>query len=107
LQVNYVGDRFATDLNDIKSEAYTTADFDARFNLEQFGSKNTWLQLNVTNIFDRFYLANLGTQIAGPNNNGLVTVPGLAAGASIPGGLAPNFGIGAPRTISATLRVGY
>ena len=107
LQVNYVGDRFATDLNDIKSEAYTTADFDARFNLEQFGSKNTWLQLNVTNIFDRFYLANLGTQIAGPNNNGLVTVPGLAAGASIPGGSAPNFGIGAPRTISATLRVGY
>lgn len=107
LQVKYVSDRFATDLNDIKSEAYTTADFDARFDLEQFGAKNSWLQLNVTNIFDRFYLANLGTQIAGPTNNGLVTVPGLAAGASIPGGSAPNFSIGAPRTISGTLRIGF
>lgn len=107
LQVKYVSDRFATDLNDIKSEAYTTADFDARFDLEQFGAKNTWLQINVTNIFDRFYLANLGTQIAGPNNNGLVTVPGLAAGAGIPGGSAPNFSIGAPRTFSGTLRIGF
>jgi iron complex outermembrane recepter protein len=107
LQVKYVSDRFATDLNDIKSEAYTTADFDARFELESFGLKNSWLQINVTNIFDRFYLANLGTQIAGPNNNGLVLVPGLAANAAIPGGSAPNFSIGAPRTFSATLRFGF
>ena len=107
LQVKYVSDRFATDLNDIKSEAYTTADFDARFDLEQFGAKNSWLQINVTNIFDRFYLANLGTQIAGPANNGLVLVPGLATGASIPGGSAPNFSIGAPRTFSGTLRIGF
>lgn len=107
LQVKYVSDRFATDLNDIKSEAYTTADFDARFDLEQFGAKNSWLQINVTNIFDRFYLANLGTQIAGPANNGLVLVPGLLPGASIPGGSAPNFSIGAPRTFSGTLRIGF
>ncbi|OYY68781.1 MAG: hypothetical protein B7Y44_07845 [Sphingomonadales bacterium 28-55-16] len=107
LQVKYVSDRFATDLNDIKSGAYTTADFDARFNLETIGLKNSWLQLNVTNIFDRFYLANLGTQIAGPANNGLVTISGLAAGASIPGGSAPNFSIGAPRTVSGTVRIGF
>jgi iron complex outermembrane recepter protein len=107
LQFKYVTDRFATDLNDIKSEAYSTLDFDARFDLEQFGAKNSWLQVNVTNIFDRFYLANLGTQIAGPNNNGLVLVPGLAAGAAIPGGSAPNFSIGAPRTFSGTLRIGF
>jgi iron complex outermembrane recepter protein len=107
LQVKYVSDRFATDLNDIKSQAYTTADFDARFELEDFGLKNSWLQINVTNIFDRFYLANIGTQIAGTNNNGLVLVPGLAPNAAIPGGSAPNFSIGAPRTFSATLRVGF
>jgi iron complex outermembrane receptor protein len=107
LQVKYVSDRFATDMNDIKSGDYTTADFDARFDLETVGLKNSWLQLNVTNIFDRFYLANLGTQIAGPANNGLVTISGLAAGASIPGGSAPNFSIGAPRTVSGTIRIGF
>lgn len=107
LQVKYVSDRFATDLNDIKSQAYTTADLDARFDLEPYGLKNSSFQINVTNIFDRFYLANIGTQIAGPNNNGLVLVPSLAAGASIPGGSAPNWSIGAPRTFSATLRVGF
>ncbi len=107
LQVKYVSDRFATDLNDIRSQAYTTADFDARFELEQFGMKNSWLQINVTNIFDRFYFGNLGTQIAGPNNNGLVLVPGLAANAAIPGGSAPNFSLAAPRTFSGTLRIGF
>ncbi len=107
LQVKYVTDRFATDLNDIKSPGYTTADFDARFELEKFGMKNSWLQINVTNIFDRFYFGNLGTQIAGPANNGLVLVPGLGAGVAIPGGSAPNFSIGAPRTFSGTLRIGF
>jgi iron complex outermembrane recepter protein len=107
LQMKYVGDRFATDLNDIKSEAYSTADFDARFDLEDFGLKNSFFQINVTNIFDRFYLGNLGTQIAGPANNGLVLVPGLAANAAIPGGSAPSFGIGAPRTFTGTLRIGF
>lgn len=107
LQVKYVSDRFATDLNDIKSQSYTTADLDVRFDLERFGVENSWIQFNVTNIFDRFYLANIGTQIAGPSNNGLVLVPGLAAGAAIPGGSAPNWSIGAPRTFSATLRFGF
>ena len=107
LQVKYVSDRFATDLNDIKSQGYTTADLDARFDLERFGIENSWFQINVSNIFDRFYLANIGTQIAGTNNNGLVLVPGLAANASIPGGSSPNWSIGAPRTFSATLRFGF
>lgn len=107
LQVKYVSDRFATDLNDIKSQGYTTADLDARFDLERFGIENSWFQINVSNIFDRFYLANIGTQIAGTNNNGLVLVPGLAANASIPGGSSPNWSIGSPRTFSATLRFGF
>jgi iron complex outermembrane recepter protein len=107
LQVKYVTDRFATDLNDIKSPGYTVADFDARFALEKYGMKNSWLQINVSNIFDRFYLANIGTQVSGTNNIGLVRVPGLAAGAAIPGGSAPNWSIGAPRTFSGTLRIGF
>jgi iron complex outermembrane recepter protein len=92
LQVKYVSDRFATDLNDVKSSSYTTADFDARFSLADFGLKKTWFQLNVSNLFDRFYFGNIGTQIAAPPN---------------PGGAQPNFAVGAPRTISGTIRIGF
>jgi iron complex outermembrane receptor protein len=111
LQVKYVTDRFATDLNDIKSQGYTTADLDARFALAKYGMKNSWLQLNVTNLFDTFYLNNIGTQIAGTTNNGLVIVPSIPVGttpaSNIPGGSAPNWSISAPRTFSATLRLGF
>jgi iron complex outermembrane receptor protein len=92
LQVKYVSDRFATDLNDIKVSSYTTADLDARFSLAQWGLKSTWFQLNVSNLFDRFYFGNIGTQIAAP---------------PFPGGAQPNFSVGSPRTISGTLRVGF
>jgi iron complex outermembrane recepter protein len=92
LQVKYVSDRFATDLNDIKVSSYTTADLDARFSLAQWGLKSTWFQLNVSNLFDRFYFGNIGTQIAAP---------------PFAGGAQPNFSVGAPRTISGTLRVGF
>jgi iron complex outermembrane recepter protein len=107
LQVKYVSDRFATDLNDIKSGSYTTADFDARLSFKQWGLDKTWIQLNVYNLFDRFYFGNIGTQVAGPNNNGLVIVPNVGAGLAIPGGANPNFSVGAPRTVSATLRIGF
>jgi iron complex outermembrane recepter protein len=92
LQVKYVSDRFATDFNDIKSGSYTTADLDARFSLAQWGLEKTWFQLNVYNLFDRFYFGNIGTQISGPGN---------------PGGAQPNFAVGAPRTVSGTIRIGF
>ena len=92
LQVKYVSDRFATDLNDVKSSSYTTADLDARVSLAEVGLEKTWFQLNVSNLFDRFYFGNIGTQIAAPPN---------------PGGAQPNFSVGAPRTISGTIRVSF
>ena len=92
LQVKYVSDRFATDLNDVKSSSYTTADLDARVGLQDLGLEKTWFQLNVYNLFDRFYFGNIGTQIAAPPN---------------PGGAQPNFSVGAPRTISGTIRVSF
>ena len=92
LQVKYVSERFATDLNDVKSSGYTTADLDARVSLSDLGLEKTWFQLNVYNLFDRFYFGNIGTQIAAPPN---------------PGGAQPNFSVGAPRTISGTIRVSF
>lgn len=92
LQVKYVSDRYATDLNDIKSSGYTTADLDARVSLQAVGLEKTWFQLNVVNLFDQFYFGNIGTQIAAPPNVG---------------GAQPNFLVGAPRTVFGTLRVSF
>ena len=88
VQGKHVGPRFATDLNDVKVRGYNVVDFDARVGLEKLtGLKSTYLQVNLQNVFDKFYFGNLSTQIN-------------AAG-------GPNFAIGSPRTLSATLNVGF
>ena len=88
VQGKHVSDRFATDVNDVISNGYTTFDGDVRFSLESVGlpSGNS-VQLNVINIFDRRYFGNIGTQI---NNAG-----------------GPNFAFGAPRTVMVTLNLAY
>jgi iron complex outermembrane receptor protein len=92
-QVKYVGSRFATDVNDVKVPSYTLVDLDARFSLSEWGAKNTYFQLNVMNVFNKFYFGNISTQINAGTING-------AAGAN------PNFTIGSPRTIMGTVTVG-
>ena len=91
MQVKYVGKRFATDLNDVTVPSYVTADADVRVNLEDYGFKKTYFQLNVFNLFDKRYIGGINTQISNAAN----------------GGSNPTFIVGAPRTISGTLRVGF
>ena len=86
-QVKWVDDRFATELNDIRVKGYTLVDLDARFSLASFGLEKSWLQLNVSNLFDTFYFGNLSTQPQASNN--------------------PNFSVGAPRTVLGTLHIGF
>ena len=102
----HVNSRFATDANDIRVPGYNTLDLDARLDLKEFGLANTFLQLNMTNVFDEKYLGNISTQIVGPTANG-TNASGLAVGAAIPGGGNPTFSVGAPRTFQATVRVGF
>lgn len=88
IQGKHVGSRFATDLNDVKMKGYNIVDFDARFGLEKMtGLKSTYLQVNLQNVFDQFYFGNLSTAINAAGN--------------------PSFAIGSPRTLSATLNVGF
>ena len=89
VQAKYVDDRFATDVNDVKVSSYTLVDLDARLGLERFGLEKTYLQFNVQNLFDEFYLGNIsgGTVSAG-------TIGGVAGG-------NPNFSVGFPRTFTA------
>jgi len=88
VQAKHVGPRFATDVNDVKVKGYNVVDLDARFSLDDLvHTKGTYIQVNLQNLFDTFYLGSISTQINASGN--------------------PNFAVGSPRTFSATLNVGF
>lgn len=71
-----------------KAPGFTIVDIDARLRLGFLGlNDDTYLQVNVTNLFDRLYTPNFGGALL--NNT------------------APFVQIGAPRAISFTLNVAY
>jgi len=99
LQAKYVGERFATDVNDEISEAYTVADMDVRYDLtDTFGIRGAFVRLNVTNLFDEDYLGNIST-----GNNGLATV--ISSDNRVPdrAGQVRTYSLGSPRTAQLTL----
>jgi iron complex outermembrane receptor protein len=80
--------------------AYWLVNLDARFSLADVGLEKTYVQLNVYNLFDQFYQGGFGgglNQSITRNNSGVITAYGGP----------PFVQIGAPRTISATLVVGF
>lgn len=93
IQGKYTGERWVTDVNDLKVDAYTVVDIDARFDFAPFGFEGTYLQVNVTNLFDEQYYSNLGTRSS--------ATPGQL------GYSRPFAGVGAPRTAMATLRYAF
>lgn len=76
-----------------KTRPYTTVDLDARINLDPVFAyatsrlKNTYLQVNVTNLFDKLYVGGF---------------TGNTSNTSIPFAY-----IGSPRTVSASLNIGF
>lgn len=93
IQGKYTGERWVTDVNDLKVDAYAVVDIDARFDFAPFGFEGTYLQVNVTNLFDEQYYSNLGTRSS--------ATPGQL------GYSRPFAGVGAPRTAMATLRYAF
>ncbi|MDB5692045.1 MAG: TonB-dependent receptor, partial [Alphaproteobacteria bacterium] len=70
------------------TSAYTTVDLDARLSLSAIGGNDrTWVQLNITNLFDKLYVSGVG---------------GNTSQFSIPFAF-----VGPPRAISGTLVVGF
>ncbi|MET3436155.1 TonB-dependent receptor [Sphingomonas sp. 1185] len=61
LSAKHVGDRFVTDVNDVKVTGYTLVDLDAQIGMEWIGLKKTYLQFNIVNLLDKAYFSNLGT----------------------------------------------
>jgi iron complex outermembrane receptor protein len=83
-----------------QTPAYWLVNLDARVSLADFGLERSHLQFNVYNLFDQFYVGGFGgslNQTITRNNSGVITAYS-----------APPFvQIGAPRTISATLTMGF
>lgn len=104
LQGKYVGDRFATDMNDEIAEAYTVLDADVRFDLGMLGWNGAMLQLNAINLLDERYYGNIST-----TSNAITTgdLDPIAAGVQSRSGSAPTYSISAPRTLQLQLKAGF
>ena len=76
--------------------AYWLVNLDARLNMEFTGLKETYFQLNVYNLFDKFYVGGFGGGLAQAFNT-----------AATQFGNPPFVQIGAPRTISGTLSIEF
>jgi iron complex outermembrane receptor protein len=79
--------------------AYWLVNLDARFSMADMGLERTYVQFNVYNLFNQFYV---GGSPSGLNQS--ITQSGGSLGAY---GAPPFVQIGAPRTVSATLTVGF
>jgi len=65
VQGKYVGERWTNLTNTEKTPSYTLWDLDARYMVGAFGLKNTYLQLNIKNLFDERYLGDITTNTNG------------------------------------------
>ena len=81
-----------------KAAAYWLVNLDARLELGYFSKdlKKTYLQLNVYNLFDKFYVGGFGGGLAQSLNTALTQY-----------GAPPFVQVGAPRTVSLTFNVGF
>lgn len=95
-----------------EAPAYWLVNLDARASLADFGLERTYVQFNVYNLFDKTYVGGFG---GGLNQSITRCIPGSGQ-TTCTGGIAPGAAtatsipfvqIGAPRTISATLVVGF
>ena len=85
-QVKYTGRRLVNDINTAEVGSYTIVDLDLRYSMEDFGLENTYFQLNLTNLFDEFYVGGFDGDLTSTD---------------------PFVQIGAPRAISASMVVGF
>lgn len=85
-QVKHTGARWVNDINTLKIDGYTLVDLDVRYSMASFGLEETYLQLNVNNLFDENFIGSINSDLSQTN---------------------PFVNIGSPRSISASLIVGF
>ena len=93
--------------------AYWLVNMNMRVQLEPFMPtlKKTYLQLNLYNAFDKFYVGGFGGGLAQTTSTrtcNATSTPSCVPTVTVPTyGSPPFVQLGAPRTISATLNVGF
>ena len=65
VQGKFVGDRWTNLVNTEKAPSYTLWDLYARYRFDAFDLKNTYLQVNVKNLFDENYLGDMTPNVSG------------------------------------------
>lgn len=99
LDGKYVGDRFYSWINDEVAPHYFVWNAAMRYDLQKF-REGTYVQLNVSNLFDEEYLHGTGyvdNQLPYKNN----------LGNTVNGASAVLYQLGAPRTVSLTVRTKF
>jgi iron complex outermembrane receptor protein len=104
LQAKYVGRRFSTDLNDQSTKPFTLVDADVNYDLGRFGWQGSWIQLNVSNVFDQKYLGSISSSNTANGFTQAVPEPGNPTGSYTINASNPTYAIGSPRTVWLTLR---
>lgn len=96
IQAKYTGKRYSTLMNDEEIDGFVTVDANLGYKLANTGMmRNARIQLNVVNLFDEKYLAQItSTQV------NAVPYQGLA-------GSAPNYAPGAARFASLTFTADF
>lgn len=84
--IKYIGKRFQTEDNNAFVPDYYTVNFDANYELDEFGLPNSMIRVNVDNVFDKHYFGSVGTQtcwtpLAGQQTNGCTSIPYAYEGA--------------------------
>ncbi len=106
LQGKYVGDRWATDVNDQVAPSYTVFDVDLRWDFGQFfGNESTYLQLNILNVFDEDYFGSFFSQVCSVNPPGVPPANTFDCEAGAIGTV--RYNLGAPRTWMLSLRTQF
>jgi iron complex outermembrane recepter protein len=105
LQGKYTSYRYTTDINDDRTPGFAVWDLDARYNLNIFGYTGSYIQVNISNLFDRFYLGRISTAVNASGFQAAGVNGAQIAGPSATSG--PYFYIGAPRYATVTLRAAF
>ncbi len=94
LNGKWVDKRWVTDVNDLSVPSYTVWDASARWDMDKLGWKNTYLQVNATNIFNAHY-------------NGSLKGTTTSATPGAPGYGRPYAAVAPFRAVQATLRMRF
>jgi iron complex outermembrane recepter protein len=88
----------ATEVYGAVAPGYTLVDLDLRYSLKDFGAPKTWIQLNVSNLFDELYVGGIGGGLGQVINRNSTT--GAVTGFGTPGFVQ----IGSPRALMLSVR---